>query len=286
MPTKGHLRPGHRFTKPIIVGVLSVAVLIEAFVLLGGFAFLKQHAGLASVLPGVVALLTNEARTGEDLLPLSESETLRKGAQMKADDMAEKEYFSHTGPDGEQPWKWFKEAGYQYQYAGENLAVNFDESEEVVDAWLNSPTHRANILKAQFTEIGVGIATGTYKGREAVFVVQFFGKPAPAGFAQTGGRDARGVPANVFLSSGEVLGTSTSMVEQFLSSPDSPQKDTFVFVLFGFIALVVLALLFGRRFPRYVPTIVLLIVLAAILGFALMHKEYLLGHTYVEGSAE
>lgn len=128
---------GHRRFQLGAIAVLTATVLVEAFVLVGGVGFIKQHAGLASVLPGVVSLLTNEARTDEQLAALTDSPVLAKGAQMKADDMAQKGYFSHTGPDGSQPWKWFAAAGYTYQYAGENLAVNFSESEDVVNAWLN-----------------------------------------------------------------------------------------------------------------------------------------------------
>lgn len=284
-PNTGH-RTGHRWLKPLIVGVLSIAVAVQAFVLVGGIGFIKEHAGLASVLPGVVAILTNDARTEENLAPLAESETLRKGAQLKADDMAEKGYFSHTGPDGAQPWKWFQQAGYRYQYAGENLAVNFDESEDVVNAWMHSPTHRANILKRDFTEVGIGIATGTYKGKTAVFVVQFFGKPAPNGLSMTGGADGSRIAADQFLYSGEVLGTSTSMIEQFIAAPDSPEKQTFLVLLGAFIVLAALGIVFGKRFPKLVPTMLILLALAAVLGFALYNKEYLLGHTYVEGSAE
>ncbi len=283
MPRNGYKNPGHRFLKPLVVGALSLAVLLEAFVLVGGVGFLRQHGGLASVLPGVVALLTNDARTDENLLPLRESEILARGAQMKADDMAKKGYFSHTGPEGEQPWVWFMRAGYRYQYAGENLAVNYDESEEVVDAWLKSPTHRANILKEQYTEIGIGIATGTYKGREATFVVQFFGKPAPAGVAHADGRSGSGVPATETLHSGEVLGTSTSMLEDFIAAPASSEKQTFLILLGALGILIAACVLFGRKLPKLVPTILILAALALVLGFALIHKEYLLGHTYVEG---
>ncbi|HYE23063.1 MAG TPA: CAP domain-containing protein [Candidatus Paceibacterota bacterium] len=279
------LRKGHRTLKIALVGVLSVAVLIEAFVLVGGISFLKQHGGLASVLPSVVALLTNDARTEEHLASLTDNELLRQGAQMKADDMAEKGYFSHTGPDGSQPWKWFSLAGYRYQFAGENLAVNFTESEDVVAAWLKSPSHRANILKKDFTEIGIGIATGTYKGKEAVFVVQFFGKPAPQGLAQVGGADGSRVAADAFLHSEQVLGTSTSLVGQFLTSPDSPQKQAFYVLLGVFLILLVVGFVFGKRFPKLWPTIAILLALAILLGFALYHKEHLLGQPYIESQA-
>ena len=209
---------------------------------------------------------------------------LARGAQLKADDMASKGYFSHTGPDGSAPWKWFQAAGYRYEYAGENLAVNFNESEDVVDAWLKSPTHRANIMKANFTEVGIGVATGTYKGKEATFVVQFFGKPAVGrGLATTDDGAAARTAANEFLAVGTVLGTSTSpMLEQFLYSPNSEHKQIFFVLLGGVVLLIVVGLLFGKRFPKLWPTIAILLALVVLLTFALFNKDYLLGVTVVE----
>lgn len=92
--------------------------------------------------------------------------------------MALKGYFAHTSPEGKAPWYWFKQVGYKYEYAGENLAVDFTDSQDVDKAWMNSPTHRANILKNSYTEMGTGIATGTYEGSPTIFVAQEFGKPA------------------------------------------------------------------------------------------------------------
>ncbi len=96
---------------------------------------------------------------------------------MKADDMATKGYFAHTSPEGLTPWYWFAQVGYNYTYAGENLAINFNESKDVDTAWLASPTHRANILNSHYTEIGIATAQGMYKGVQATFVVQMFGTP-------------------------------------------------------------------------------------------------------------
>lgn len=271
--------------RQILVGVLSLAVFIEAFVLVGGIGFLNGGNNLASVLPGVVAALTNGARTDESLAPLAESEVLAKGAQMKADDMAAKGYFSHTGPDGSLPWKWFKEAGYQYEYAGENLAVNFAESEDVVDAWLKSPTHRANILKREFTEVGIATATGTYKGKEAVFVVQFFGKP---GVAQGHVNDAQASTTRPedFLASSAVLGTSTqNIISQLASSPMTEEKQVFIGLLGIVVLLLVAGLLFGKRFPKLWPTISVLLALSVLLGFAILNRDVLLGETVVEHAA-
>lgn len=97
---------------------------------------------------------------------------------MKAQDMATKGYFAHTSPEGKKtPWYWLKQVGYQYQYAGENLAINFTDSKDVTNAWMNSPTHKANIVKDKYTEVGTGIATGLYEGRETVFVAQVYANP-------------------------------------------------------------------------------------------------------------
>lgn len=136
--------------------------------------------GLGSVLPGVLATLTNDERAKNNLPSLTVSETLTAAAQLKAEDMAAKSYFSHNSPDGKTPWYWFDRAGYKYNFAGENLAVNFSDSEEVTQAWMNSPTHQANIVGRNYTEMGTGIASGMYKGRETVFVVQLYGAPKPA----------------------------------------------------------------------------------------------------------
>jgi len=92
--------------------------------------------------------------------------------------MASNEYFSHFSPDGVSPWHWFDEAGYVYAHAGENLAIHFTDSSEVVDAWMDSPTHRENIVNGIYTEIGVGTAKGKFDGYDTVYVVQLFGTPA------------------------------------------------------------------------------------------------------------
>ena len=122
--------------------------------------------------------LTNQSRqqNGEGLL--SENSQLSKAAQAKADDMLTRGYFAHTTPDGRTPWSFIIAAGYNYLMAGENLAVNFSEAEDVETAWMNSPGHRANILNKDFMEIGIGISQGQYQGHNAIFVVQEFGVPA------------------------------------------------------------------------------------------------------------
>jgi hypothetical protein len=101
--------------------------------------------------------------------------------------MASKGYFEHTSPQGLTPWYWFENVGYNFSYAGENLAVNFSDSRDVTNAWMNSPEHRANILSGDFTQIGIATAQGVYNGQQVVFVVEEFGTPAaaPVAFVNT-----------------------------------------------------------------------------------------------------
>lgn len=132
---------------------------------------------LAAVITATLVDLANKDRGEENLGFLKVNPVLVAAAQAKADDMAEKEYFAHNSPEGLTSWHWFSEAGYSFSYAGENLAVNFSDSEDVEEAWMNSPTHRANIMNGKFTEIGIATAVGNYKGKETIFVVQMFGTP-------------------------------------------------------------------------------------------------------------
>ncbi|MFA0783493.1 CAP domain-containing protein, partial [Fervidibacter sacchari] len=88
----------------------------------------------------------NAERRERKLPPLSENPILNQSAYLKAKDILDKDYFSHFSPDGLSPWYWFKLSGYDYQFAGENLAIGFLDSKEVHDALMSSPTHKQNIL--------------------------------------------------------------------------------------------------------------------------------------------
>jgi hypothetical protein len=156
---------------------LFLVIIVELGFLVQIFIVFDKTNFLASVLPGVLTTLTNKERTQNNAPLLIQNELLTKAAQLKAEDMASKSYFAHTSPEGKTPWYWFEQVHYSYTSAGENLAVNFFESNEVAEAWMNSPTHRANIVKKEFTEIGIGVASGIYEGRNTVFVAQLFGTP-------------------------------------------------------------------------------------------------------------
>lgn len=162
----------------------AVGLAVSTVLILAGFfaaAFyvssILTSGGMAAVISSALVDLTNHDRVEEDLHALSVNPVLVAAAQAKANDMAENGYFAHVSPDGIDPWHWFGLVGYEYASAGENLAVNFSDSENVEEAWMNSPAHRANILSAKFTEIGIATAVGEYKGKKTTFVVQMFGTP-------------------------------------------------------------------------------------------------------------
>ena len=121
--------------------------------------------------------LTNKVRekNGEALLRLNPQLSL--AAEKKAKNMFENNYWAHRAPDGTEPWKFILDEGYDYAYAGENLAKNFNDSDAVVEAWTNSPSHKQNLLSQNYDEIGFGIANGTLDGYETTLVVQMFGRP-------------------------------------------------------------------------------------------------------------
>jgi uncharacterized protein YkwD len=161
----------------LVFGVIAAAA---GLLWLGSWIAVWQwEQQVAAVVPARVVALANAERQASALLPLAANPVLAAAAQAKAEDMAAREYFAHQSPEGWEPWVWLERAGYAYLSAGENLAVNFYQSQTVVEAWLASPRHRDNILRPDFTEMGLGVATGRYRGAPAVFIVQYLAAPAP-----------------------------------------------------------------------------------------------------------
>jgi hypothetical protein len=122
-----------------------------------------------------VVAATNRQRITEGLSPLQYSEVLSDAARRKAANMFEENYWAHNSPSGKSPWVWFNQAGYKYIHAGENLAKDFGNTDNMLSAWMDSPTHRANIVSDKYQEIGIAVVPGTLQGQETVLVVQLFG---------------------------------------------------------------------------------------------------------------
>lgn len=129
----------------------------------------------ANISPDEVVRLTNEKRTQAGLLPLNLNSTLSQAAQAKGADMLNKGYWAHVSPDGSQPWVFFTNFGYKYRYAGENLARDFSSASSAVEAWMDSASHRENLLSSKYKEVGIGVIEGNLAGVDTTIIVQFFG---------------------------------------------------------------------------------------------------------------
>lgn len=111
----------------------------------------------------VVVRLVNAERASYGLPALSIRADLCQYARVKSQDMHDSSYFSHTSPNYGSPFDMMKSFGITYSHAGENIAMGYSTPEAVVSAWMNSEGHRANILSASYTELGVGyVADGGY----------------------------------------------------------------------------------------------------------------------------
>jgi len=154
------------------------AILVKVLVVL--FATLyASPAQVSDVTPISIIRLTNEARKNNNVAILRSNPLLNKAAQAKANDMIRGQYFSHISPSKVTPWYWFKQAGYSYRYAGENLAIDFIDSADIIKAWLASPSHRRNLLSTKYKEVGVAVASGKINSVESLLVVQMFGTQLP-----------------------------------------------------------------------------------------------------------
>lgn len=162
----------------------------------------------ANVFPGVLGFAsnitakdvfesTNKQRANAGLSSLFWDDRLAAAAAEKARDMFAKGYWAHVAPDGVTPWAFFLKGGYDYLYAGENLAKDFQLSGDVVNAWTASPSHRENLLSARYQDMGLAVVNGILNGFETTLVVQFFGSRQPGAFAAAAKSDLAvpGTPA-------------------------------------------------------------------------------------------
>ncbi|MCL4359745.1 CAP domain-containing protein [Patescibacteria group bacterium] len=163
---------------------------------------------------------TNAAREANGLQPLSINGELDNAAAAKAQDMFANNYWAHQSPEGKTPWDFIVGSGYSYALAGENLAKNFSTSQAVVDAWMASPSHRENMLKTGYRDIGFAVVNGTLNGEETTLVVQMFGATpaelagnAPTTTAKTVALAPTPVPTNPTLAITPVPAAAVKAVE-------------------------------------------------------------------------
>lgn len=176
--------------KTLHISSLSIFMLIIIFSQIT-FSFIgKSVPGVlgfaSSITTEELIVLTNKQRMDNGLSELTINPKLNQAATLKAADMVQKNYWAHTSPEGKTPWSFFKNVDYQYLYAGENLARDFLNSEAVVNAWMDSPTHRDNILSSRYQEIGLVVIQDTFQGQETTLVVQLFGTPTGSKLTSSG----------------------------------------------------------------------------------------------------
>ena len=190
-----------------------------------------QSASLLGLVPTFdsreVITATNQARTANNLPVLKPNAKLDLAASEKLNDMAIQEYFAHVSPSGVSPWYWIKNSQYQYSVAGENLAIGFVTADATVRAWLNSPSHKANLLNNQYRDIGVAVKTVEINGREGILVVQMFGKPSTQVVAVTktptpAPTRSPAITPRLAVSSPETRGESVALAQE-ISTDNSAQ---------------------------------------------------------------
>ena len=178
-------------TVPALFLYLQILVVLTA-----GLYLIRLKAphilGTAQFTAEQIIALTNAKRLQNGLASLSYNDSLSRAANAKASDMMARDYWAHNSPIGDTPWSFITRTGYRYIFAGENLARDFNDAGSVVDAWMNSPSHRSNLLDKNFKEIGVAVVNDKFGSRESTLVVQMFGTavsqaPATQPLAQTPG---------------------------------------------------------------------------------------------------
>ncbi len=226
--------------------------LAKAFIIfLMAFSFSNSSPAHASEInPDNIIKLVNKSREQNNVAPLVENARLMKIAQDKVNDMINKDYFAHTSPGGITPWYWYQKGGYNYKYAGENLAINFLTSEEEHKAWMNSATHRKNILNPSFQEVGVAVAAGEIGGQSSIVAVQEFGTPLSGSAPVDPSKNFSGKEKTNIVKEGvkitpQVL-SSKEVKEDALKNPDSgnyiPDWKNATFELFQVISIIAVML--------------------------------------------
>jgi hypothetical protein len=134
--------------------------------------------GYAASIPTTeVIRLTNAKRLEAGVGSLNYNSLLSEAARLKGQDMLAKGYWAHVAPDGTEPWYFFTKTGYKYKYAGENLARDFSNPTDAVNAWMASPSHRENLLSDKYKDIGIAVVEGSLSGVDTTIIVQLFGTP-------------------------------------------------------------------------------------------------------------
>jgi uncharacterized protein YkwD len=167
------IRPGG------LIAIVLVVFAIQAFYNFSSTGTVLG--GQSNVTSDRLLQLTNSEREKYQQGDLTFSSKLAAAALLKANDMVESDYWSHTSPSGATPWQWFEQADYSYSYAGENLAKGFSSAEGITAAWMRSDEHRHNVLNEHYQDVGFAIVSGELQGEQTTLVVAMYGSEKPTG---------------------------------------------------------------------------------------------------------
>lgn len=179
IPNKGNKFEPYGIRFKVLAFYLIILIVLQLGVSLFAEPKATQRALAATeITSSDITALTNAQRAAYGLPALSGNGLLDTAAYNKCVDMFANQYWDHTSPSGLTPWYFISQSGYAYVYAGENLAKGFTSSNAIVNAWMNSPSHRENILSSNFSDTGTAIMTGNFQGTRTTLCVQMFGSQA------------------------------------------------------------------------------------------------------------
>jgi hypothetical protein len=250
----------------LLIGIKLMLILVL-------FLIYPNPAQFSTITTNRIVELTNKERIAQGLPELKRNSVLDLTAKLKAEDMLKNNYFAHTSPDGIKPWHWFKEAGYNYTFAGENLAMNFIEAEDAMQAWMKSPSHKENIMSKNYEDIGVAVVVGQLEGYQTTLVVQVFGKTYIKGVSEAFVPEPQSVQTEQFAGPGEVtkqaVGQEVKLENQthtgWLSKLLNFSKS-FLLILLGFIIINLILTIIIRIEIQHKPIILhcLLVIFVAL----------------------
>ncbi len=245
----------HNNHKPKVLHITSLILLVVLLVLTQVFISLviKLKPGVlgyaSNISPDEIIALTNAKRQENGLLLLQANPVLSEAARQKAATMFTFGCWSHDC-NGKSPWYFFKNVSYDYLYAGENLAKDFGDANGVITAWMNSSSHKENIISLKYKEIGIAVVNGVLNGEETTIVVQLFGTPARGGGAVASAKQNTAIqevkaiePEKTVKQESTVLETEKEPAEIMIAQTEKPKVQLSSFQLTKMIYLLLVGLL-------------------------------------------
>ena len=269
-----HISNNHKakLLHPLMIGISVAMFLLTQLVM----PFIPRYTPIvlgyvSSVSPEEVIDLTNKAREAAGVPKVETDPALTQAALGKASYMIAKNFWAHTAPDGTEPWKFITDSAYQYRYAGENLARDFANSESVVKAWVNSPSHKENLLSSRYQDIGVAVVKGELDGVQTTLVVQFFGTKMGSGAINVRQKETQ---VTTIPELAKVAGSAQEKAGIFLSPFFAKRNLAFFLVSLFFLVLSIDMIIVGQRNTARVSSksFAHLLFLAMVMGVIVISK--------------